>query len=237
MAIMRGWAADAGLLVGLPRQCEVGLHLTLTDETPLSAMPCYAPGQAMPSARALFRHSLFRKLPTSEIEVEVARQFAAFSDRVGRPPDFVDAHQHVHHLPHLREIVLEETARHAPAAWVRSCSDAPAALLTRPFPGKAIGSAWHSRGYAHLAACFGIATNRSFAGHYDFSPCFASVFQRFFDSASDHHVIMTHPGAADRVDDPIARARVREASFLEAHKPLTVIARNEPFPEGTMSKV
>jgi predicted glycoside hydrolase/deacetylase ChbG (UPF0249 family) len=217
MAVMPGWDRDAKLLSRLEGHCQLGLHLTLTDERPLSAMLHYAPADTMPTAGALLRQAFFRDLPTSEIAVEVGRQFAAFSNRVGRSPDFVDCHQHVHHLPGIREIVLEETARRAPSAWVRSCSDTPAALLARAFPGKAIGSAWHSRGYTRLAARFGLATNHSFAGHYDFSPRFASVFPRFFDRASDHHVIMTHPGADDRAGDPIAKARVREAGFLESY--------------------
>jgi predicted glycoside hydrolase/deacetylase ChbG (UPF0249 family) len=177
-------------------------------------MPHFARAQTMPSSRALYRQAVLRKLPANEVASEVTRQFAAFSERMGRPPDFVDAHQHVHHFPLLREIILEVTACHAPAAWVRSCSDTAAAMMTRPFSGKAIGSAWHSRGYRRLAARFGLATNQSFAGHYDFSPRFASVFPSFFKLASDHHVIMTHPGAADRHGDSIARARAREANFL-----------------------
>lgn len=218
MAVMVGWRSDSGLLAGLEGHCEIGLHLTLIDETPLSAMANFARSGTMPNAKTLLRGAYLGALPRREIAAEIDRQFAAFSDDIGRPPDFVDSHQHVHHLPGLRELILEATARHAPNAWIRSCSDRPAAILSRAFPGKAIGSAWHSLGYGRLAERFGISTNRSFAGHYDFSSRFPSVFPRFFAGASDHHVIMTHPGADDRVGDPIAKARIREAAFLEARE-------------------
>ena len=38
---------------------------------------------------------------------EVRAQFEAFADAFGRPPDFVDGHQHVHLFPQVREAVLE----------------------------------------------------------------------------------------------------------------------------------
>jgi predicted glycoside hydrolase/deacetylase ChbG (UPF0249 family) len=224
MTLMPRWPSEASLLAGLEGRCQVGLHITLTGERPLSAMARQAPTGAMPTANTLGRQALLGRLPLEEIAAEVAWQFAAFTDAVGRMPDFVDSHQHVHHLPGIRTIVLEATARLAPSAWVRSCSDRVPALLTRPFAAKAIGSAWHSRGFNRLAASFGLATNLSFAGHYDFSPRFDAVFPRFLDMASEHHLVMTHPGADDRLDDPIALARPREAKVLETYRTPPTIA-------------
>jgi predicted glycoside hydrolase/deacetylase ChbG (UPF0249 family) len=223
MAVQPGWPSDARLLSGLERHCEIGLQLVLTDERPLAAMPRYAPAGTMPSLPALGRRSISGQL-TAEISVEVARQFDAFSQIVGRPPDFVTGHGHVHQLPVIRELILEEAAWRAPKAWLRACGDRPLAILRRAFRGKAMLSAWHSYGYADVARSFGLETNRSFAGHYDYSKSFAEVFPRFFDGASNHHVIMLHPGAGDRADDPIAEARVREAAFLERYRPPGFVA-------------
>jgi predicted glycoside hydrolase/deacetylase ChbG (UPF0249 family) len=218
MVVRPGWRSDARLLAGLERHCEIGLQLVLTDERPLTAMPRYAPSGTMPCVITLYRQVMTGQL-TAEIAVEVARQFDAFSQVVGRPPDFVTSHGHVHQFPVIREMVLEEAAWRAPAAWLRTCSDTPLALMRRASRRKAMLSAWHSHGYAVVARSFGLQTNRSFAGHYDYSKSFADAFPRFFDGASDHHVIMVHPGTSDRADDPIAQARVREAAFLDRYRP------------------
>lgn len=217
MTAIPGWRSDARLLSGLEQHCEIGLQLVLTDERPLTAMPGYAPAGTMPPLSILAGRPMSTQL-ASEIAVEVARQFDTFSQVVGRPPDFVTSHGHVHQLPVLREVILEEAAWRAPEAWLRSCGDGPLALLRRGFRGMAMRSAWQSYGYTDVARSFGLDTNRSFAGHYDYSESFAEAFPRFFDRASDHHVIMVHPGAADRADDPIAEARVREAAFLERYR-------------------
>lgn len=232
MTVRSGWRDDARLLSGLEQHCEIGLQLVLTGERPLTAMPSFAATGAMPPLPILSRRPMSTQL-AGEIAVEVARQFDAFSQVVGRPPDFVTSHGHVHQLPVLREVILEEAAWRAPEAWLRSCGDGPLALLRRGFRGMAMRSAWQSYGYTDVARSFGLDTNRSFAGHYDYSESFAEVFPRFFEGASDHHVIMLHPGAADRADDAIAEARVREAAFLECYRapeiaaagPIAAVAR------------
>ncbi|MBV1688781.1 ChbG/HpnK family deacetylase [Novosphingobium sp. G106] len=223
MTVRPGWRSDARLLSGLEQHCEIGLQLVLSDERPLTAMPGYAAAGTMPPLSILTSLPMSAQL-TGEIAVEVARQFDAFSQVVGRPPDFVTSHGHMHQLPVLREVILEEAVWRAPEAWLRSCGDRPLALLRRGFRGKAMRSAWHSYGYTDIARGFGLETNHSFAGHYDYSESFAAAFPRFFDGASDHHVIMLHPGAADRADDPIAEARVREAAFLECYRPPEIAA-------------
>ena len=39
----------------------------------------------------------------------------------GRPPDFIDGHQHVHLFPQVRDAVLKVAAEAAPDAWLRQC--------------------------------------------------------------------------------------------------------------------
>lgn len=214
MAVMPGWPQDSRLLAGLPNHVEIGLHLTLTGERPLSAMPRFAPDGVLPDINPLGRMAARGYLPLSEIVAEVAAQFDAFIAAVGRPPAFVDGHQHAHALPGIREIVLDETARRAPAAWVRDCSDRAWAMLVRPFIGKAISSAWHSRGLRRAAAERGLATNDSFAGHYDFTGDYLAIFPRFLRQPGITHLVMCHPGAGERAGDTIAAARPREAEAL-----------------------
>lgn len=216
MAVMPGWTADSALLHDLPEYVQIGLHLTLTGECPLTPMPEFAPEGILPKINALQRCAQKGRLPLDQIAVEVRAQFDAFMAAMGRPPAFVDGHQHAHALPGIREIVLEETARRAPSAWLRNCMDRPLAMLSRPFRGKAIGSAFHSRGLRAAAAEYGLSCNDSFAGHYDFARDYSGVFATFLEQPSAMHLVMCHPGAGNRHSDEIASARPREASALRS---------------------
>lgn len=214
MAVMPGWANDSALLAGLPAHVEIGLHLTLTGERPLTSMPRLAPDGVLPAINPLGRQAAKGYLPLGEVAAEVAAQFDAFIGALGRPPAFVDGHQHSHALPGIRDIVLDQTARRAPGAWVRDCHDGLWAMWRRPFLGKAIASAWHCRGLRRDAAARGIATNDSFAGHYDFATDYRAMFPRFLRSPAGTHLVMCHPGAGERPGDAIAAARPREAEAL-----------------------
>ncbi|MBN8808938.1 MAG: ChbG/HpnK family deacetylase [Sphingomonas sp.] len=214
MALMPGWATDAALLADLPDTVQVGLHLTLTGERPLTPMPRLAPDGVLPAIDPLGRMAARGRVPLDEVAAEVAAQFDAFVAARGKAPDFVDGHQHSHALPGIRAIVLAETARRAPHAWVRDCSERLSAMLARPFFGKAIASAWHCRGLRADAATHGLACNDSFAGHYDFRSDWRALFPKFLRRPRDFHLVMCHPGAGRLPGDGITAARPREAEAL-----------------------
>lgn len=216
MAIMPGWAADSALLHDLPDHVEIGLHLVLTGEKPLTDLGELTENGTLPDIDPLARRAARGDLPLAAIGREIAAQFDRFIDAMRRPPAFVDGHQHCHALPGVREIVLAETARRAPRAWVRDCVDGVMAMLSRPFPGKAIGSAWHSRGLRAAAAAHGLGCNDGFAGHYDFAGDYAAIFPKFLRAPGARHLVMCHPGAGMRAGDGIAAARLVEAAALEA---------------------
>ncbi|HSR00295.1 MAG TPA: ChbG/HpnK family deacetylase [Sphingomicrobium sp.] len=214
MAVMPGWPADSALLAGVPEHVQIGLHLTLTEEMSLTAMPQLAAGHRLPTINALSRMATRGRVPLEEVAAEIEAQFAAFMAALGRPPAFVDGHHHAHALPGIRELILSETVRRAPNAWIRDCTDRLSAILVRPFAGKAIGSAWHSRGLRRAAATFGLATNDSFAGHYDFATDYRALFPLFLRKPGKMHLVMCHPGSGTRAGDSIANARSHEAEVL-----------------------
>ncbi|MFD1788327.1 ChbG/HpnK family deacetylase [Sphingomonas floccifaciens] len=224
MAGMPNWPTDSALLADLPPYVEIGLHLTLTEERPLTAMPMLAPDGILPGIGDLRRR--IGHLPLDEIAAEVTAQFDAFMTVMGRPPAFVDGHQHSHALPGIRDIVLAETARRAPHAWLRNPADRLRAMLARPFRGKAIGSALHARGFARAAAAKGLATNDGFAGHYDFTSDYAALFPQFLRRPGKQHLVMCHPGDGLRENDAIGSARPDEAKALRALD-ITYIAAQE----------
>lgn len=216
MTLMPGWRHDSALLRDLPAHVQVGLHLVLTGEQPLTPMPQLAPDGRLPSIHRLQKLAASRRLPLDEVAHELTAQFEAFTAALGRAPDFVDGHQHVHVLPGIRAIVLALAAARAPGCWLRNCDDRLRAMLARPFAGKALASAWRSRGIAAEAAALGLGTNDGFAGHYAFRGDYARIFPRFLHRPGDTHLVMCHPGAGLRAGDDIAEARIAEAAALAA---------------------
>lgn len=214
MAAAPGWRHDSAMLDSLPRSVAIGLHLTLSGETGVTAMPVLAPDRRLPGIDDLTSLAMQGRLPLPEIALEVRAQFERFTEMTGREPDFVDGHQHSHVLPGIRRIVIAATQRHAPNAWLRDCTDKLPAMLKRPFRGKALASAMYATGFARAAARAGLSCNQGFAGHYGFAGDYSALFPHFLRSPGSQHLVMCHPGAGVLADDPIARARHQEAAAL-----------------------
>jgi hypothetical protein len=222
MTLRPNWAADAAMLRDLPATAAIGVHLVLTEEAPLTAMPRLAPGGLLPDVHRL-EGMKGADLPLDEIAREVDAQLDRFAQITGRPPAFVDGHQHTHSLPRIRDVVVAAVARHAPGAWLRTCEDRIGAMLARPWRGKALASAVRSRGFGRTAAAAGLAVNHGFAGHYGFSGDYAAIFPAFLRRPGPRHLVMCHPGVDGRRGDAIAAARPVEAAAL-ARLPLADLA-------------
>ena len=78
---------------------ELGLHLTLTDPKPV-----HFPGHSLSS---LIRKSYLGQLKKQEIILEIQAQMKIFRETTGRLPDYVDGHEFCHHLPTVREALIE----------------------------------------------------------------------------------------------------------------------------------
>ena len=112
------WAACAPLLAPLAeRASSLGLHFNLTEGAPLSARAGAALAAPARAAAADRRGASAAPAAARRSRAELHAQLAAFvdGDRRGRP-QFIDGHQHVHHLPGVRDIVLDSVAALAAAA-------------------------------------------------------------------------------------------------------------------------
>ena len=206
------------LNAGNPR-VAIGLHLTLTAPfRPLSAG--YKPmhdGVFLPLETTL-RRSMLRMMSRKRVAIEVASQLKAFVAAFGRPPDFIDGHQHVHLFPQVREAVLRVVKDVAPNAWVRQCGRV-VPLARRLTDRKALILDVLSKGLRRRAQALGVRTNPAFAGAYDFASKadFAALFPRFLDRLPDESVVMCHPGFVDaelKRLDPLTSLREREYAFF-----------------------
>ena len=209
----------------------IGLHVTLTGPLkPLTAS--FAPlsaGAFLPVGTTL-RLAVQQRLDPGALREEIRAQFESFGAAFGRPPDFVDGHQHVHLFPQVRQAVLEAVSWMAPQAWVRQCgSGVPfARRLSDP---KGLLIDWLSREFRARAAQHKIATNPAFAGTYTYRPDadFPRLFPRFLDGLPQGGLVMCHPGHVDaeleRLD-PLTTLREREYAYFRSDRfPTDLAAR------------
>jgi predicted glycoside hydrolase/deacetylase ChbG (UPF0249 family) len=210
--------------------CVVGLHATLTAPFhPLTLHYRPLQGGLFPPLSKMLRASLSRRLEPEMIFDEVKAQIAAFAERFGRAPDYVDGHQHVQIFPQVRGAFLSAVKSAAPGAWVRQCGrrQPPARRLGTP---KALLLDLLSAGFRRQAARAGIRYNPAFAGVYDFTkPDFGALMQDFLDGSPDGGLIMCHPGFVDDTLialDPVTDQREREYAFLSGDGFREMLAAN-----------
>ncbi|PZN95586.1 MAG: hypothetical protein DCF30_18705, partial [Hyphomicrobiales bacterium] len=162
-----------------------------------------------------------------EIAAEIARQLDAFEDRLGRAPDFIDGHQHVHVLPGVRRAVLDAVAVRYPAGsvYLRDPADSAASIQARGVAvGKALTISALALGLRVAALRRGIPVNRGFSGVAPFDPerDFGADLARFLLRPGPEHLVMCHPGFVDdelaRLD-PVIETRPIEHAALAAFVP------------------
>jgi predicted glycoside hydrolase/deacetylase ChbG (UPF0249 family) len=165
-------------------------------------------------------------LRPAEVRDELRRQWDAFAVALGRPPDFLDGHQHVHLLPGVRQVVLELLAESAPAErpYVRLCWEAPAQVLSRRIAvSKALFLSLLSTSLRREILRLGVAANDSFRGVHTFDATadYASLFPRFLTGTGLRPLIMCHPGFVDgrlRAVDSVTDHRQREYEYFASER-------------------
>ncbi len=204
------WPAAA---VQLPRTgADIGLHLNLTQS--------FGPqdGAVWPLAQLIARSACGR-LPLQRLAAAVRRQFDAFEDALGRRPDYVDGHQHVHQFSQVRDVLLDELLRRYPGdlPWLRSTRPPPR-ILDRKARGIALLGERRLRARARAA---GVPLSAFLVGVYDFaagSPAARAAYQHRFAAwlaaGPDGSVLMCHPARGANAGDPIAAARNMEFDWL-----------------------
>jgi len=213
-------------------RCAIGLHVTLTAPfRPLTMH--FQPidgGMFLPFPK-LLRAGLLGRLDPEIIQAELMVQISAFCEMFGRPPDFVDAHQHAQLFPVVRDAFLAAVKAAAPNAWVRQGGRSQP-LARRLGTPKALVLDVLSAQFRRRAARADIAFNPGFAGAYDFSrrPDFGILMGQFLDGMPENGVIMCHPGFVDDILvslDPFTIQREHEHAFLGGEHFPRVLAANK----------
>ena len=208
------WEAAAALLKDLPDSVDVGLHLNFTEGRPLSARLARR-WPVLPALPRLIVQAHLRLLPISQVRNEMHAQLAAFNRALGKPPAFIDGHQHVHHLPGLRRILLDMVEHVQPIPAVRSTGrllGAGAGFKRRVIEasgGRALAAELAQRVIAH---------NPALLGAYDFVATDYAALMRGWLAAlpPEGGLLFCHPGQQQAGDPPdaIEAARARELAYL-----------------------
>lgn len=220
------WQRDAPAVAGLRSRAQAGLHFNLTEGRPLSpALASVWP--QMPSLPRLLVDAHLGRLPLAAVADELAAQWQAFVVASGAAPDFIDGHQHVHHLPGVRGLLLDWLQRQPRPTPVRST-----ARLAGPATGIKRWVIEHSGGRALARALLRrvqphrLPHNLLLLGAYDFvATDYGALVRAWLAQVPEHGALLfCHPGrpsdsavgggAHGDAPDPIAEARQRELAYL-----------------------
>ena len=189
-------------------RADVGLHLNLTQ--PLATRT----ERVWPLAELIARCAL-GALPRGLLRGAIEHQLDAFENAMGRRPDYIDGHQHVHQFAVVRDtllnVLLQRYEKNLP--WLRS-TRAPRAV--RDLKARGI-AALGDRSLRKLAVAAKIHTNAYLVGVYDFDADSAAYWQhlrRWLRDGPEASVLMTHPALRAPHGDPLAAARPMEFAVL-----------------------
>lgn len=201
-------------LLALKNQVQIGLHFNLTEGPLLSSnTPCYG-------LKELLIKSHLRMIDPLLIAKEFQAQLQCFKRVMGRLPDFIDGHQHIHQFPGIRQIIFDfyDQELSQNGTYIRST-----------FPSIAFAS--YQSKIRVLAVAGGkqlhfdlkrlnIPHNSCFLGVYDFAKGtnYRYLFRQWLFEAPNNSLIMCHPGENNTDEEAIAHARKVEFDYFMSNE-------------------
>lgn len=218
------WPEFAGALADFDGHADLGVHLNLTCGRPLRSMPQFAANGTLPSLPSILAMAMTRRLPAAEIANEINTQLDAFELVLGRAPDFIDGHQHVHGIRGISRIFIDVLRRRYPAngrrPYIRVSADKVSRILRRrQFISKALQVRQLSSGFGKALQEAGFKTNDGFSGFSDFRDGggYGDQFESYLRAPGSRQLVMCHPGWVDEelpTIDPVIGSREQELEFF-----------------------
>lgn len=208
------WLESAQFLLPYLGQIQVGLHFNLTEGKALTSATKLAPDQNFLNINQLIFACLNKKISLKEVKDEFQAQLDRYELAFHKLPDFIDGHQHVHHLPIIREALIQVYQNRLSVCkpYIRSVK-VPIKQITQLKIG--VIQFTGARQLAVLLQQLHIPHNKTFAGFYDFNPQvdYRQLFQKFIQQVDDQGLIMSHPGVYDP-KDLVGMARQKELDYF-----------------------
>lgn len=209
---------------------DVGLHLVLTESTPLSGA-AFKSGfvdrnGSFYSLKNLIARAYFGKLNQACLDAEIRAQIESFINIFGHAPDFIDGHQHVQQLPIVRNSIIAAMKHFKSLRYVR-IADLPnqwilnsAQSVSFRFALENLALAIPGRRAAALFTKNNIQHNRFLLGYYRHTANvqFKTVFKNYLTlKPQAHDVFFCHPGFVDehlKKVDTLVDSRKDNLDFL-----------------------
>jgi predicted glycoside hydrolase/deacetylase ChbG (UPF0249 family) len=208
------WPTAGEALKSMSGTGMVGLHFNLTLGHALSREWTTRFGGVLPRLDRLIVACYVGKMDRLAVQAEWSAQLEAFRRVMGRDPDFIDGHQHVHQLPVIRQQLVLMHQQQKLTAWVRSTVSR---VRTRGFLKSQVISGLGGRALVRELSEASIPTNTSFSGVYSFHHAlnYPHYFRQFLAASQDGGLIMCHPGLSSKDrDDPLHASRPHELAYL-----------------------
>lgn len=192
---------------------DIGLHFDLTSSPSTSFAQL---------VKATFLGNIDQSFIRNEFRKQVNQFIAAF----GFAPAFVDGHHHVHQLPQISGVILNEIHQ-VPGlkkTALRNCWESPLTIYKRGVSiKKAFAISSLGRSLKKQCRTRNILTNNGFSGIYDFDTIhqYSELFERFSDNVKSKTLIMCHPGYVDDElisKDSLVGSRRAELDYFSSAK-------------------
>jgi predicted glycoside hydrolase/deacetylase ChbG (UPF0249 family) len=214
MVGFEGFAIHARALAAASPGIAIGLHFNLTEGP-----------ERLGSLPELIQKSHLKRLPKHTVTTAFGWQMQLFQEQFGRLPDFIDGHQHIQHLPVIRDVIFDwyEQATPSTKPYLRVSYSSLQTLwqhpgmLTKGLIINLIGA----RRFKTEVLARNIPHNPHFSGIYNFKRAaeYKNIFPNMLQSAKEGTLIMCHPGlTSNDTSDALATYRVHEFTYLMSEK-------------------
>lgn len=224
MTNTRYWQTHARKLLEFS-EIDKGLHLNFTHDLPLSiALKSYF-NEAPICLSTLLQKIFLRQIPKALIKSEIHAQLDSFEQHLELIPDFIDGHQHIHHLPIIRNALIEVyLERYATLPYDKRpycrVTISPSHIQQPFFVKKKIIQGLGAKTFKKMLMIHEIPHNKHFFhGVYPFTNnhYYPKVALPILETIDNGDLLMCHPGLRNKDDsDPISEHRLKEYFFLSS---------------------
>lgn len=194
-------------LLKFQERADLGLHFALIVPPDAGWKGNFQALSGSSSYAAVVRSALMGRVNLNEVRRALEMQYDTFVQQLGRDPDFIDSHLHVHQLPGVRDVLLEfvQNIPEKRRPYLRNTAMGWSQIVHQGHSyGKCAAIGWFGRQFQRQLKERGLATNQAFSGVYNFSEWnqYAARFPGFVGQLSTNGLLMTHPG----LEEPWRRA-------------------------------
>lgn len=194
------WLQQAQKLLPYQSQIDIGLHFNLSEGNSLSQpFSIINDNNQFIGLKKLLTKIYFRSIKQEEIEKELHQQLDKFIEKIGRFPDYIDGHHHIHHFPIIRNALLNiyEDRLRKHNSYIR--------IVNHRFKGNLLEIIHAATGAVALKKELTkrqIPFNPSFTGTYNFKKAknYRKYFLNFLQKLEGEGLIVCHPGLTVKED-------------------------------------